>query len=115
MENSKELGVAVSVQRAVKSASKVSNCMEFVLAWDMPVVHFGDCKRNYKRLLHCRICSIFPISFRKRLLERSYRRYTRFFGSDGKAISALCSHGLNSHYLWEKKIEEWQLPILSHP
>lgn len=86
----KELGIAVSAQRMVKAGSNVVKCMEFVLAWDMPVVHFGDRNRDYKR------------------------RYTRFFGADGDSVPALCAHALNNYELWETKIEKWQYPVLKH-
>ena len=49
MKAPKELGVAVCAQRSVKANCKVPQCMEFALVWDMPVVQFGNRKRDYKR------------------------------------------------------------------
>ncbi|XP_071795230.1 non-lysosomal glucosylceramidase-like [Asterias amurensis] len=69
-----------------KSTSK----MEFVLAWDMPSVHFKNKGHSY------------------------LRRYTRWFGSDRKAAPKLCSYALHSYPEWEEKIEAWQGPILKN-
>ncbi|XP_038074179.1 non-lysosomal glucosylceramidase-like [Patiria miniata] len=62
--------------------------MEFVLAWDMPRVHFKSKGHSY------------------------LRRYTRWFGHNGKAATRLCSHALHSYPQWEEAIESWQRPIL---
>ncbi|XP_048787286.1 non-lysosomal glucosylceramidase [Lagopus muta] len=62
--------------------------LELALAWDMPRVHFGS-----KERLH-------------------FRRYTRFFGSNGDAAPALSHYALTHYKEWERKIEAWQKPIL---
>lgn len=61
--------------------------LEFALSWDMPKVQFDS----------------LPY----------FRRYTRWFGRDGTASLALCSHALEEYPEWEKKINEWQDPILN--
>uniref|UniRef100_A0A8C9VF78 Non-lysosomal glucosylceramidase n=1 Tax=Scleropages formosus TaxID=113540 RepID=A0A8C9VF78_SCLFO len=65
------------------------NSMEFSLAWDMPRITFGS--------LYVYVC---------------YRRYTRFFGSQGDSASSLCHYGLTHYQDWETRIEAWQTPIL---
>ncbi|XP_042749817.1 non-lysosomal glucosylceramidase [Lagopus leucura] len=62
--------------------------LELALVWDMPRVHFGS-----KERLH-------------------FRRYTRFFGSNGDAAPALSHYALTHYKEWERKIEAWQKPIL---
>ncbi|KAM4878822.1 non-lysosomal glucosylceramidase [Sylvia borin] len=64
--------------------------LELALAWDMPCVHFGS-----KEKLHL-------------------RRYTRFFGSEGKAAPSLSHYALTHYEEWERKIEAWQNPILEN-
>ncbi|XP_070541626.1 non-lysosomal glucosylceramidase-like, partial [Ptychodera flava] len=77
---------AVAAKSQVEANS--SSAIEFCVAWDMPRIHF-------------------------RAKEKSYcRRYTRWFGSDGKAAPSLSSYALNHYQEWERKIEEWQSPIL---
>eukprot|EP00794_Sanderia_malayensis_P009762 gene9762-10761_t len=63
--------------------------LEFVLAWDMPVVEFS----SEKGIKYC-------------------RRYTKFFGDKGNAAPSLCCHAILNYPEWESKIEEWQNPIL---
>ena len=42
------------------------------------------------------------------------RRYTRYFGSDGDAAGTIASYALKQYPEWEKKIDEWQKPILDN-
>lgn len=62
----------------------------FSLAWDMPVARFG-----------------FGTGW--------YRRYTRFYGRDGKAASRIAKDAILNHPAWERQIEAWQEPVLSDP
>jgi len=64
--------------------------LEFVLAWDMPVVEFG----SGKGVKYC-------------------RRYTKFFGDKRNAAPSLCCYATLNYSDWERKIEEWQNPILN--
>ncbi|KAL2079270.1 hypothetical protein ACEWY4_025014 [Coilia grayii] len=62
--------------------------LEMALAWDMPFIQFGSRDRTHSR------------------------RYTRYFGSEGSAGPDLALYALTHYKDWEKKIEEWQRPIL---
>lgn len=42
----------------------------------------------------------------------SFRRYTRYFGTNGDAAPSLSHYALTHYKDWEKSIEEWQRPIL---
>ncbi|XP_065059561.1 non-lysosomal glucosylceramidase-like [Rhopilema esculentum] len=64
--------------------------LEFVLAWDMPVVEFG----SGKGVKYC-------------------RRYTKFFGDKRNAAPSLCCYALLNYPEWESRIEKWQNPILN--
>lgn len=86
MNKGEELGVAVCAHTVVQSRGSAQ--LEFSLAWDMPVIHFGANEHSH------------------------LRRYTRFFGSNGLAAPRLVSYALNSYKTWEQKIEDWQNPIL---
>ncbi|XP_013405855.2 non-lysosomal glucosylceramidase-like [Lingula anatina] len=83
-----ELATAVCAKCHVKPQS--TQQMDFSLTWDMPVIYFGA-----KEQLYC-------------------RRYTRWFGSSGNASPHLASHTLNNYHIWEKKIDEWQKPIVQN-
>ena len=54
-------------------------------------IHFGDCGKTYKR------------------------RYTRWFGDDGRQGSFIASYALKNYSKWEEKIEKWQKPIIDNP
>ena len=41
-----------------------------------------------------------------------FRRYTRYFGSEGNAAPELSLYALTHYRDWEKAIEEWQRPVL---
>ncbi len=62
----------------------------FVLAWDMPLVRSG-----------------FGTAY--------HRRYTRFYGVDGEAASAIAGDALRQAQDWETQIVAWQRPILDDP
>uniref|UniRef100_A0A8C7XR32 Non-lysosomal glucosylceramidase n=1 Tax=Oryzias sinensis TaxID=183150 RepID=A0A8C7XR32_9TELE len=64
------------------------NDVEFCLAWDMPLITFGSRERKH------------------------VRRYTRYFGSKGEASPSLSHYALTHYKEWERRIEEWQSPIL---
>lgn len=65
--------------------------LDFCLVWDMPKVSFRACP---------------DVTFTK--------RYTRWFGSDGKASAKLASHALKNVTMWRSMIDEWQRPILEN-
>ncbi len=43
-----------------------------------------------------------------------FRRYARWFGHKGDASPKLASYALNNVEVWEKKIEDWQTPVLDN-
>ncbi|VDP15681.1 unnamed protein product, partial [Onchocerca flexuosa] len=74
----RQLGIAVLAETLIKANTKVASCIEYVLAWDMPIVQFGSGERKYK--------SMKSLCF--------FRRYTRFFGDHGCASPAICAYSL---------------------
>jgi non-lysosomal glucosylceramidase len=62
----------------------------FSLSWDMPLARFGGGRAWY-------------------------RRYTRYYGRAGDAAPALARDAIHRYLEWERKIEEWQRPILEDP
>lgn len=81
-------GVAGAVCASSKLLPRGRCCLEFSLAWDMPRIMFGA-----KGQVH-------------------YRRYTRFFGSDGDVAPALSHYALCQYAGWENSISAWQNPVL---
>ncbi|XP_008840591.1 non-lysosomal glucosylceramidase isoform X2 [Nannospalax galili] len=84
----KGVGIAGAVCVSSKLPPRGQCCLEFSLAWDMPRIMFGA-----KGQVH-------------------YRRYTRFFGSDGDAAPALSHYALCQYAAWEDRISAWQNPVL---
>ena len=62
----------------------------FAVAWDMPVMTFGNGTGWYKR-------------------------YTAFFGRDGHHAWEIAREGLSEWENWRRRIIEWQQPILNDP
>ncbi|CCD72306.3 Non-lysosomal glucosylceramidase [Caenorhabditis elegans] len=85
----KELGIAVCSSFFVPPDG--AHNTQFSLTWYMPQVHFGTAERFYNR------------------------RYCRFFnGPDADEVTAaICRHGLQNFSTWQKKIEDWQAPVLN--
>ncbi|NP_001411964.1 non-lysosomal glucosylceramidase isoform 2 [Mus musculus] len=81
-------GIAGAVCVSSKLLPRSRCCLEFSLAWDMPKIMFGA-----KSQVH-------------------YRRYTRFFGSDGDVAPALSHYALCHYADWEDRISAWQNPVL---
>uniref|UniRef100_A0A9J2P6F5 NLGase n=1 Tax=Ascaris lumbricoides TaxID=6252 RepID=A0A9J2P6F5_ASCLU len=86
-EGEVDLGVAICAEFPAKCKSSAE--VEFVLAWDMPIVKFGAGRRQYRR------------------------RYARFFPDASKRVEQMCSRALMSRIEWERKIDAWQQRILS--
>ncbi len=78
--------LAAGVELAPGETAEVA----FALAWDMPVIRFGW-GRAWKR------------------------RYTRFYGTDGRAAARIAGDALHSYPDWEAQIEAWQRPVLDDP
>uniref|UniRef100_H3AXX8 Non-lysosomal glucosylceramidase n=1 Tax=Latimeria chalumnae TaxID=7897 RepID=H3AXX8_LATCH len=81
---------AAAVAATCTVPGKGQNTLEFCLAWDMPTIYFGAREKQH------------------------LRRYARFFGSRGDAAPALCHYALTCFEDWERRIEEWQHPILNN-
>ncbi len=79
--------VAAAVAATVTLAPGEARTLPFVLAWDLPLVEFGAG-------------------------ERWYRRYTRFFGTEGRNAWAIAEEGLRRYPEWRQAILAWQRPIL---
>ncbi|NDJ54803.1 MAG: hypothetical protein GYB68_17170 [Chloroflexi bacterium] len=62
----------------------------FGLAWDMPLARFASG-------------------------DAWYRRYTRFYGREGKAAQDIVKDAILNYADWETQIEAWQVPILENP
>ncbi|MBN3307053.1 GBA2 glucosylceramidase, partial [Amia calva] len=85
-QKGENVGAALAARCTV--AAMGQNTLEFSLAWDMPKMTFGSGEKEH------------------------LRRYTRFFGSRGDAGQALSVHALTQYRDWERRIKDWQRPIL---
>ena len=81
-----ELACMVCAKTTVESGRKTE--IEHCLAWDMPRINFHLNQRSY------------------------YRRYTRFFGRDGKAAPEMARYAFGHYWQWERDIHTWHQPIL---
>ncbi|MGI8934855.1 MAG: GH116 family glycosyl hydrolase [Phormidesmis sp.] len=59
----------------------------FALSWDLPITEFAAGKS-------------------------AYRRYTDFFGRDGRNAWAIAQTALENYKTWQEQIQTWQQPIL---
>ncbi len=64
--------------------------LPFALAWDFPIVEFGSGTQWYKR-------------------------YTRFYGTSGRAAFQIAADALADYPTWLEALEAWQAPILDDP
>ncbi len=62
----------------------------FLLAWDLPITEFAQ-----------------GVTY--------YRRYTDFYGRNGKNVWSMIRTALKHSDTWRKKIQAWQAPILENP
>ncbi|MBD2655319.1 bile acid beta-glucosidase [Synechocystis sp. FACHB-383] len=62
----------------------------FLLAWDLPITEFAE-----------------GVTY--------YRRYTDFYGRNGKNVWSVIRTALKHSDTWRQKIEAWQGPILDNP
>jgi non-lysosomal glucosylceramidase len=79
------IGAALVV--TVKLGPGQKTTIPFSLAWDFPVTAYNSGTAWYKR-------------------------YTRFFGTEGTAAAGIAVDGLVHRNEWEKAIDNWQKPIL---
>ena len=82
------IGAAVSAKVEIPAGE--SRTVLFSLAWDMPVARFG-------------------------WGTGWYRRYTKFYGRDGKAAPHIAFDALLHYPKWLERIDSWQKPILDQP
>ncbi len=83
-----QLGAAIAVRFTIRPGK--TRQIPFILAWDFPVTEFF---RNVKY----------------------YRRYTDFFGRNGKGAWGMIRTALKHYETWREQINEWQQPILKRP
>ncbi len=82
------IGAAVAARVHVPAGRRVE--IAFALAWDMPIARFG-------------------------WGSGWYRRYTCFYGREGKAAAQIARDALQQYEEWEAHIEAWQRPVLETP
>ncbi|MBW4476190.1 MAG: bile acid beta-glucosidase [Tolypothrix brevis GSE-NOS-MK-07-07A] len=89
-ETSAAVGEQIGVALAVRFTLQPGETLEipFVLSWDFPVTEFAS------GINYC-------------------RRYTDFFGRDGKNAWAIASIALQQYQSWRSQIQTWQQPILN--
>ena len=83
-----QVGAAIALRFTL--APGETRQVPMVLAWDFPVTEFAE-GVNY------------------------LRRYTDFFGQDGKNAWAIATHALTHYTTWQQQIQRWQQPILARP
>ena len=77
----------------------------FILAWDFPVTEFGCKTQQLARSGEIPTSQIgSPISY--------YRRYTDFFGRNGKNAWSMVRTALKHSQTWKEGIQAWQKPVL---
>lgn len=81
-----QVGVALALRFTLQPGE--TRQIPFTLAWDFPVTEFAAGVKYD-------------------------RRYTDFWGRDGKNAWAIARHALNQLSSWREKIQQWQQPILS--
>lgn len=86
-EPGEQIAGAIAIRFRVKPG-KIKK-IPFILAWDFPVTEFAE-GINY------------------------YRRYTDFFGRNGRNAWAIVRTALKHHDMWQNRIKDWQKPILDN-
>jgi non-lysosomal glucosylceramidase len=82
------MAIGAAVCATVEVPAGATREIVFSLVWDAPLARFGGGSAYY-------------------------RRYTRFYGREGKAVPALARDTLINVGDWEKEIDKWQKPILN--
>jgi non-lysosomal glucosylceramidase len=81
-----QIAAAIAVQFTLQPGE--TREIPFVLAWDLPVTEFAE-----------------GITY--------FRRYTDFFGRDGRHASRIAQMALQNYTTWQQQIQTWQQPILA--
>ncbi|RDX85353.1 Non-lysosomal glucosylceramidase, partial [Mucuna pruriens] len=79
--------IGAAIAATVTVPSNAQRIVTFSLAWDCPEVKFSE-GRTY------------------------YRRYTKFYGTNGHAAADIAHDAIIEHCQWEAQIDDWQRPIL---
>ncbi|KAL2339333.1 hypothetical protein Fmac_013779 [Flemingia macrophylla] len=79
--------IGAAIAATVTIPSDAQRIVTFSLAWDCPEVKFSE-GRTY------------------------YRRYTKFYGTNGDAAADIAHDAILEHCQWEAQIDDWQRPIL---
>jgi non-lysosomal glucosylceramidase len=82
-----QIGAALVVTITLRPHEKKK--IPFALAWDFPIMEFKSGTQWYKR-------------------------YTRFYGTSGKAADKIALDALRQYPEWEQAIDNWQLPIINN-
>src|SRR5262249_24410158 len=82
---SEKLGGAIAVRFTIKPGEKL--VVPMVIAWDFPVVEFGQGRRWN-------------------------RKYTDFYGRNGRNSWAIAKDGLMNSTAWSADITSWQAPYI---
>src|SRR5215468_3502948 len=85
LSSGEPLAGAIAVKFTLNPGEK--KIVPMVLSWDLPIVEFGSGRKWY-------------------------RRYTDFYGANGKNSWAIARDGLQNANAWSKKIDEWQAPYI---
>ena len=81
-----QIGVAMAIRFTLRPGK--TKKIPFILAWDFPVTEFAD-----------------NVTY--------YRRYTDFFGRNGKNSWSMIRTALKHYDTWKERIQAWQEPILN--
>ena len=92
-ENQNTSGMGETIGSAVCASVKIpagkTINIPFVIAWDIPLVTFGSGRQWY-------------------------RRYTKFFGRDGKNIEKIAKEAFEKYPEWEEAVQGFRKPILEN-
>ncbi|MBE9155581.1 bile acid beta-glucosidase [Nodosilinea sp. LEGE 06152] len=84
-EEGEQIGCAIALRFTLQPGE--TRQIPVALAWDLPVTEFATGVNNY-------------------------RRYTDFFGTDGRNARAIAFDALTEYKTWQQAIAAWQQPIL---
>ncbi|MBD2114045.1 MULTISPECIES: GH116 family glycosyl hydrolase [Cyanophyceae] len=87
-EEGEQIGCAIALRFTLQPGE--TRQIPVALAWDLPVTEFAAGVNNY-------------------------RRYTDFFGTDGRNARAIAFDALTEYKTWQQQIAAWQQPILDRP
>ncbi|MBD2085411.1 GH116 family glycosyl hydrolase [Coleofasciculus sp. FACHB-542] len=87
-----QIGCAIAVRFTLKPGR--TRQIPFIVCWDFPVMDFSQSNQQ------------------PNLGTQYYRRYTDFFGRNGKNAWSIVRTALKQDDMWKDAIREWQQPIL---